>query len=312
MIDLPPHATSSPTWKQWRRRVAGSLLMAACAEALRDQIPTEADLDDLLPAPHRELQFGPLTTRTLALALHLVRRTGGGDVQPVSSPAGADGAESARHRRAQDAGAAATFEPRARTCGPAAAWIAPVGLLPHVTLTVVAGHARALAGEGDHVGQDVAAGQAVAVAVAARGKADEPVDLDRVITTIAAHTNTPDLRTALQVVRALAHRGTPAAEVTRHLIDQHPAVTAFSVAVHAFLTNADDPYCGLRDALLAPYSDARIAPMAAAVIGARIGDDRVPQQWGSRLRSSLQVWTVAGELAELINPTLDADSPDAA
>ncbi|NES16275.1 MULTISPECIES: hypothetical protein [Micromonospora] len=61
-----------------------------------------------------------------------------------------------------------------------------------------------------------------------------------------------------------------------------------------------------RDAMLPPNWDHGIAPMAAAVIGARARDDRVPQRWGSRLRSSLQIWTVAGELAELINPKFDA------
>jgi len=295
MTGLSPGPTA--TWQQWRHRVGGCLLMTTCAEGLRHQLPAARSGDDVehaMRSPKTELQFGPVTRQTLALAVHLIRHS----TTPLTPPPPPGLGSSPR----VDALCLHDLDVTGFTTGDTAAWISPLGLLPHLPLPDVAEAARRTAARCglDHTAQDVAAAQAVAVAVTARQPPSQPPHVDHLIAAITTHTNTVPLRQALQRVRALAARPGTDSDADLRQLAQDPAVTAFALALRLYLTCHHEPRSALSHAMLAPGPDA--AAMTAALLGAHGGDDLVPTEWGSRLRSSLHVWSLAGKLAELITP----------
>ncbi|MFI6162944.1 ADP-ribosylglycohydrolase family protein [Micromonospora haikouensis] len=294
MTDLHPNPTAA--WQRWRHRVGGCLLMIACAEGLHRTLTHPVSVDDAdqaLRTPIRELQYGPVTGQTLTLAAHLIRHS----VHSPAPPAPPRGRSSPRVdalclHELDLTGFAAT--------GSAAVWISPLGLLPRLALSEVAEAARRAAARSgvDHTNRDVAVAQAVAVATAALQEPGRPPHADHLIATIAAHTDTAPLREALQTVRALAGRPGTDDHTAAHRFAEDPAITAFTLALHLYLTRYQQPHAALRRAMLAPGPDT--TALTAALLGAHGGDDLVPAEWGTRLRSSLRVWSVAGELAELV------------
>ncbi|MBM0275179.1 ADP-ribosylglycohydrolase family protein [Micromonospora tarensis] len=293
MTDLSSNPTAA--WQRWRHRVGGCLLMIACAEGLHRGMTASVSVEDtdrVMPSPTRELEYGPVTGHTLSLAVHLIRRS----TYPVTRPllTGRRPSHRIDALHLDDLDVTGFTTP-----GAAAAWISPLGLLPRLPLSEVAEAARRTAARcgADHTAQDIAAAQAVAVAVAALQEPGRPPHVDHLIATIAAHTDTVPLRRALQTVRALVGRPLNSEDNVAEMAGE-PAVTAFAVALRLYLTCYREPHPALRRAMLAPASDATV--MTAALLGAHGGDDLVPTEWGARLRSSLRVWSVAGELAELV------------
>ncbi|MBW3539973.1 MAG: hypothetical protein KY476_06880, partial [Planctomycetes bacterium] len=162
MTDLSTRPTA--VWRQWRHRVGGCLLMIACAEGLHRQLPASASVDDVeqaMRSPAQELQFGPVTGQTLTLAVHLIRHS--------TAPPAPAALSARRSSHRLDALCLQDLDVTGfTTAGTAAAWTSPLGLLPRLPLSEVAEAARRTAARsgGDRTGQDVAAAQAVAVAVA--------------------------------------------------------------------------------------------------------------------------------------------------
>jgi ADP-ribosylglycohydrolase len=270
--------------------------MVACTEGLHRRLTPPVSVDDagqVMRPPIRELQYGPVTGQTLTLAVHLIRHS---THPPTPSPR--------CNRRSWHRVDALRLDDLDVTgftaAGTAAAWISPLGLLPRLRLTEVAEAARRTAARcgADHTAQDVAAAQAVAVAVAALQEPGRPPHVDHLIATIAAHTEAVPLRRALQTVRALVGRPDTDPDADVDEMAHEPTVAAFAGALRLYLTCYRDARAGLRRALLALGPDE--TAMTAALLGAHGGDDLVPAEWGARLRSSLRVWSVAGELAELV------------
>ncbi|MBX7268902.1 hypothetical protein KIF24_24640 [Micromonospora sp. Llam7] len=277
--------------RDWEHRVRGTLLAAAYADAVTLELATRPGADEgtidrlTAPVPDRDLQFGHVTGQMLLLACRLVRES-------APDPP-ADGA--AVVPAAWDAGTYPS-EP--------ALWICPVGLLPGLPLDAVAARARAVAaGIGvPELSQEIAALQAVAVAAVAGRPRGQVLDAADLIATVSAHARSPLLHDALQLVVALTGSRSTRAEVLGQLSTGHPSVVAYVGALHAFLTHPDDPGSLLREALTWSRAGRGAAVMAAALAGARLGDDQVGYGWGTRLRASLRVWSVGGQLAELVHP----------
>jgi ADP-ribosylglycohydrolase len=191
--------------------------------------------------------------------------------------------------------------------GSPAAWIAPVGLLPDVPLPVIEAMARRITDAVSHdaTAADVAAIQAVAVAMATRGCAGDPLRPDELGVILASHARRPETVHALQSVVSLAGQRLDPDRLAQRFDRHHPAVRPFAVALAIFLTHPDEPAAAVAAGLLAHGHGGITATMTAAMCGARLGDRATPVGWGSRLQSSLLVWTAAQELARSAPPPVD-------
>ncbi|ROO63273.1 poly(ADP-ribose) glycohydrolase ARH3 [Micromonospora sp. Llam0] len=312
-LDLP---ASGPD--PWSLRVRGAILLSACADGLGAPFEgvtavDEAAVDHLLETPP-QLRWTDDTALTLALAEHLVRR--GGDVDQDQLAAAFAAEWSARPDLGYGAGVAEQFGRivageswvatsrgafgGAGSYGNGAAMrVAPVGLLPGLPLAEVARRARRTA-EITHahpLAQDGAVAQAVAVAVAARSRQDTPIDADLLIAAVAAQLQTPQFRAALSIVRALARRRATPAEIAEAVGNGVAAVESVPAALAVFLAGPQRPHDVVRSAIRVGGDTDTIAAMAAAVCGARCGEQGLPVLWGLRVADTRRLWHVASALA---------------
>jgi poly(ADP-ribose) glycohydrolase ARH3 len=138
--------------------------------------------------------------------------------------------------------------------------VAPVGLLPGLGLSAVAGRARLTASvtHAHPLAQDGAVAQAVAVALAARSTPGVALDADGVAAMVASHMSTAQFSLAVRRVPPLVHeRATP-------------------TDVAAVMG---------RD--------------ASALVGARRGERAVPVAWLRRLEEATRLHAAADTLARL-------------
>ncbi|ROO63134.1 ADP-ribosylglycohydrolase [Micromonospora sp. Llam0] len=274
----------------WARRVRGSLLMAACADALGASGATRPARPD---EPYRPpMRFGITTARSLALTHHLVGHRGTVDEPtfPADVSVVPELAVPSPDRRDDLVTAAAP-----------PAWIAPIGLLPDLGHSAVADLARRAAAAATDDGALVAAAavQAVAVALAARSPAMVRLRPAAFVQTLRQHAGHPGCAEIVRMAARAARHDPLVDALSEQFSDADPALTATGIAVAVFLTHHDDPVAAIAAALLAPATGDVAAVMAAAMCGASLGERRTPARWGSRLQSSWLIWTAANRLATL-------------
>ncbi|ROO63135.1 poly(ADP-ribose) glycohydrolase ARH3 [Micromonospora sp. Llam0] len=302
----------------WLLRVRGAVLLAACADALG--APFEglaavdvAAVDHLLETPP-PLRWTDDTALTLALAEHLVRRGGDVDQDELASAFAAEWA--AGPDLGYGAGVAAQFarivagESWVATSqeafggtgsygNGAAMRVAPVGLLPGLPLAEVARRARRSAQitHAHPLAQDGAVAQAVAVAVAARSRQDTPIDTDLFLAAVATRLRTPQFRSALSIVRVLARRRATPGQIAEAVGNGVAAVESVPAALAVFLADPQRPHDVVRSAIQVGGDTDTIAAMAAAMCGARCGEQGLPVLWGLRLADTRRLWQVSSALA---------------
>lgn len=309
----------------WLRRVRGSLVLAACADALGAPFEGTAAVDDdtvvrALTHPPETLTWTDDTALTLVLADHLARREGALDEDELAAELAQEWA--ADPGRGYGAGAAAVLARiRAGTPWPEAAGqlfngagsygngaamrVAPAGLLPGLGLSAVAQLARrtAVVTHAHEFGQDGAVVQAVAVALAARPEmlpaADTPEFAHTFVETVAGYAVSASFRSALRQAGTLAQQGAPPGQVAAALGHDVTAPGSVPAAVAVFLRYPDDAWAAVRYALGVGGDADTIATMAGAMVGARVGDDALPPDWGLRLEAGDRINTVAVALARL-------------
>jgi poly(ADP-ribose) glycohydrolase ARH3 len=313
------HATG---WdRTWADRVRGSLLLSACGDALG--APFEgatridpAEVDQWLDEPVAPLRWTDDTAMTLVLAGHLARRGGTVDEADLAGEFAAEwtrepdrgyGPGAARVLAAITGGtpwaqaARGLFDGAGSYGNGAAMRVAPVGLVAGLGPSAVAARARRSAAvtHAHPLGQDGAAVQAVAVAVAARTPTSGGLDADAFLAQVAAYTGTGEFRAALQRIAALTRRGTTPPEVAAQLGNDVSALGSVPAALAAFLTHPDDAYSAIGFAVRIGGDTDTIAAMTGALCGARGGTHAVPHQWQRRLEADDRVTALATDLARL-------------
>lgn len=309
------------TDETWATRVRGSLLLSACGDALGAPFegaarvdPTEVDqwLDD----PAAALRWTDDTALTLVLAGHLARRNGTVDEGEL---AGEFAAEWAREPdRGYGPGAAQVlgqitdgfpwsqaatqlFDGAGSFGNGAAMRVAPVGLVPGLGLSAVAGRARrtAVLTHAHPLGQDGAVVQAVAVALAARTPQLGTLDAGEFLAHVGAHAATGEFRGALQRVGAVVRRGAAPAQVAAQLGNDVSALGSVPAALAAFLARPDDARDAIRFAICVGGDTDTIAAMTGALCGARLGAATLPRRWARRLEAVERATALAAALARL-------------
>lgn len=175
----------------------------------------------------------------------------------------------------------------------AAMRVAPVGLLAYEDLGEVVELARASA-EVTHThlrGVDGAVVQAVAVALALRTPPEE-LDPSAFVAQLSDHAATAELRGGLQTVAELLEVRAVAV-VAERVGNGFRAVEAVPAAVHAFLTHSRSLREAVRFAIrLGGDTD------TAAITGAHLGEDTIPQRWLQRTEGSDEMRQMADLLLE--------------
>ncbi|WP_331461397.1 ADP-ribosylglycohydrolase family protein [Micromonospora tarapacensis] len=305
----------------WSQRVRGSIMLAACADALGAPYEGAVDVDvaevrrRLETPPHR-LRWTDDTALMLVLADHLTRRQGTVDQDELATEFAVEWSREPDRGYGRAAGgqfarlvsgipwsrtSTELFDGKGSYGNGAAMRVAPVGLVPGLGLSSVAARARRAA-EVTHAhpwAQDGAVAQAVAVAIAARSSGPEPVDADAFLAAIAAHVQTPEFRGALSQVGALTRRGAGPRQVAETVGNAVSAVESVPAALAAFLVSPEWPREVVRFAICMGGDTDTIAAMAAAICGARRGESDVPVLWGLRVESSARIWAVGSALAGL-------------
>jgi poly(ADP-ribose) glycohydrolase ARH3 len=305
----------------WKRRVRGSLLLSACADALGapfegDTVVDPAAVDVWLKAPTSELRWTDDTALSLALAEHLIRTGGTVDQDTLAT----DFARAWAHdpSRGYDQGAATVLArinqgvPWSQAAGQlfdgqgsygngAAMRVAPIGLVPGLGPSAVAARARrsaAITHAHPHA-LDGAAVQAVAVAITARSNPATPINPDELVACLAAHAHTPEFRKALQRITPLLRGDPDPAQVAAELGNDITATGSVPAAVAAFLRTPQDATAAIRFAINLGGDTDTIAAMTGALAGARLGDHGLPAVWEQRLEAAARISTLATALADL-------------
>jgi len=307
----------------WAYRVRGSILLAACADALGAPFEgaVEVDPDEvvrLLEKPPDRLRWTDDTALTLVLADHLSRRQGTIDQDELAIEFAAEWSRDPD--RGYGAGASEQFARIAagvswtRTSAElfagqgsfgngAAMRVASVGLVPGLGLSAVAARARRSAAvtHTHPLAQDGAVVQAVAVALAARSAESAPIAVDQFLAAVAAQVRTPEFRSALAQVQALTRRCATPSQVAEAVGNGVNAVQSVPAALAAFLASPEWPREVVRFAICVGGDTDTIAAMAAAICGARRGEKDLPVLWGLRVEASRRLSRVASALATLDN-----------
>lgn len=304
---------------QWRLRVRGAVILAACADALGAPFEGRTDVDPQQVAAELDLPTPPTrwtddTAQMLVLAAHLARRAGRIDADALAGElAAAWAAEPWRgygpgavkvlsqiHSGARWQEAAASVFGGAGSLGNGAAMrVAPVGLVAGLSLDAVA-ETAAVTASVSHAhpeGVDGAIAQAVAVALAARSDSALPLPPADFVAAVAAHTGTDAFAAALGAVPSLVEG--PSADVADRFACDATALGSVPASITVFLRHPEDPVAAVAEAIGLGGDTDTIAAMTAALVGARCGEGVVPPLWGLRLEQPMRVWTVACELARL-------------
>ncbi|GAA2135484.1 ADP-ribosylglycohydrolase family protein [Glycomyces algeriensis] len=299
----------------WQTRARGSLLLAACADALGSVFEGQRGLDpervaEAVDHVASSLCWTDDTAQTLVLAEHLAAH--GGRIESDALAAGFADAWSAEPWRGYGHGAVqmlaqindgtpwreaaqSAFGGSGSLGNGAAMRAAPVGLVPGCSLDEVAVAATASAGV-SHVhpeGIDGAVAQALAVAIAARTPKDQGLQVNEVIEAIAARTGAV-FAAELRAVPALL--AGPAAAISDRYRCDATALGAVPPAIAVFLRHPDDPVALVKEAIGLGGDTDTIAAMAAAICGAHCGEAAVPQPWSAALEQAARVRAAADGL----------------
>jgi poly(ADP-ribose) glycohydrolase ARH3 len=314
------HTPATSARGDWAQRVQGCLLLAACGDALgapfEGSAPVDpAEVDAWMHDPTR-LRWTDDTAMMRVLAAHLVRRAGVVDRDELAVEFAREWSRDPDRGygpgAAQVLGAVGGGEPWAHAASRifagqgsfgngAAMRVAPVGLLPGLGLSAVAGRAdrSAVVTHTHRFGRDGAVVQAVAVAVAARWPGSDPVSADRFLSRVAVHARTPQFRQMLaQVATLVSARATPV-EVADQVGNDTAALGSVPAALAAFLSYPDQPRAALRFAICTGGDTDTIAAMTGALCGTRGGAGVLPALWTRRLEDATHMTRLATTLARL-------------
>jgi poly(ADP-ribose) glycohydrolase ARH3 len=304
----------------WAHRVNGCLLLAACGDALG--APFEGagrvdpvEVDQWMHDP-TSLRWTDDTAMALVLAGHLVRRAGTVNEDELATEFAREWARDPA--RGYGPGAAATlsrisdgvpwadaaaliFDGEGSFGNGAAMRVAPVGLVAGLGLSAVAGRAdrTAVVTHTHPLGRDGAVVQAVAVALAARWPAGEPLRPDRFLARLTPYARTPQFHQALARVATLVEPPVTPARVAAELGNDASALRSVPAALTAFLMHPHQPRQALRFAICTGGDTDTIAAMTGALCGATGGAGNPPGRWTRRLEASSRMSTLATTLARL-------------
>ncbi|MBX7268837.1 ADP-ribosylglycohydrolase family protein [Micromonospora sp. Llam7] len=305
----------------WSHRVRGSMVLAACGDALgapfEGREPADrAEIDDWINQSTQLVRFTDDTASTLVVADHLTRRRGTVNEDELADELAREWARDPErgygHGAAQlyaelargvpwRRAAAELFDGQGSFGNGAAMRVAPIGLLPGLALDAVAGRARRTAAVTHQHPQavDGAAAQAVATALAALSVQDTPLDAEWMVATLCEHVHTAEFRSALRRVPALVAQGAHTTDVAGAVGNGVAAIQAVPAALAAFLRQPDDTPAAVGFAIGLGGDTDTIASMTGALCGARRAEKDLPVMWGLRLEGAARVWTAASALAEL-------------
>lgn len=303
----------------WRTRVRGSLLLAACADALGSAFEgrrghSSEQVAAAVDRPQSPLRWTDDTAQTLVLAAHLAEH--GGLVASDALATEFADEWSAEPWRGYGPGAAhllsqiatgvpwrlagrSLFDGAGSLGNGAAMRVAPVGLITGWGLDAVASAAvaSALVTHVHPEGIDGAVAQALAVALAARTPRRQRPSAEELIGAIASRTATAAFTAELEAIPELLDG--PASAISDRFPCDATALGAVPAAIAVFLRHPDDPAAAVKEAIGLGGDTDTIAAMAAAMCGAHCGDSAVPAAWAAQLEQPERVRAVADRLATL-------------
>lgn len=307
------------TTDSWRSRARGSLLLAACADAIGSAFEGQRDLAPervaaAVDRPEAPLQWTDDTAQMLVLAEHLGADQGRIDMDTLAAALSA--AWAAEPWRGYGPGAAkmlaqiaagspwqlaarAAFNGAGSLGNGAAMRVAPIGLLPGRNLDAVAAAAvtSALVSHVHPEGIDGAVAQALAVSMAANTARTQRPQANEFIAEITSRTATTAFAAELLAVPALLEG--PATAINARYRCDATALGAVPAAIAVFLRHPDDPVAVVKEAIGLGGDTDTIAAMAAAICGAHCGEDAIPAAWTSVLEQAARALAAADRLAGL-------------
>ncbi|WP_214368229.1 ADP-ribosylglycohydrolase family protein [Pseudonocardia sp. H11422] len=318
-----------------RDRVRGALLGSACGDALGAPFEGQAEVDPAELGAHRhgsaQLSYTGDTVMTLVLAQHLSARLVR-DAELETDELARAFAFAWRNEpwRGYGSGpehvfrsvllgvpcrkaAASLFGGSGSFGNGGAMRVAPVALLGR-SLGLVLDWARRSA-RVTHlhpIGQAGAALQAAAVALAASGSRQHPLDPRRFLSAVDACHGHPAFSARLRRLSYVLDDERPA-RVVRSIGHGIPALESVPAALLAFLRSPDEPSEVLDFAVRLGGQTDSITAMAGALVGARCGAARLPRELLVRIECGPRILAVADALARCAQPHAgDPDDPAAA
>ncbi|WP_186315740.1 ADP-ribosylglycohydrolase family protein [Catellatospora sichuanensis] len=278
--------------------IGRTLLLTACAERFAVQLaasrlPEPEAVDKVLRLPAAAIAVPPGTGQPFVLAEHLAAHGGQVDEDDLAAELAAAWTG---HDTAQGAGSVLADvragRPWSQTApmlyggqgsfgnGAALRAIA-AGLVPKAGIGAVAATARrAAAVTHTHpLALDGAAAVAVAVALSAYGQPSRHLDAGKFLDIVAGQLRCPELRSCLNIVRALLrHRAGPA-EVVGTVGNADTALRTVPAALTAYLRHPEQPDAALAFALQLAGPNRAIPMITAALAGARSPQLLTPRSW---------------------------------
>lgn len=296
MITSP---SPTPGATSWHDVVHRGLLLSACAERFAVQLgavrlPEPEVVDSIMRLPAASVAVPVGTGMPFVVAEHLGANDGRLDEDDLALDlAGAWEPESGategaacvlaevRAGRPWWETAAALHGGEGSYGNGAAVRAIAVGLLPGAGVGALAALARrAAAVTHTHpLALDAAAATAVAVALAAYGYPARRLDVNRFLDIVAGQVRGPELRSCLNIVRALVrHRAGPA-EVVGTVGNADTALRTVPAALAAYLRHPEEPDAALSFALQLAGGNRGIPAITAALAGARSPQLLTPRSW---------------------------------
>lgn len=180
----------------------------------------------------------------------------------------------------------------------AAMRVAPVALYSFSSVEATAELARnsARVTHAHPLGIEGAVLQAQAVAFILRTDPDSPLDIGAMLDCLRSSVTSHRLLAALDVIEGMLMLGASPAEVVQRLGNGAVAHRSVPTALFAFLSHSNSfPEAVLYAISLAGDTDT-IASMTAALAGARLGDDAIPDTWSSRVEGGPKARSLAQAL----------------
>lgn len=304
--------------EQRRIRARGCLLGAACGDGLGapfegsrpvDEAALTAWLDSTEPA-----RVTDDTVMTAVLAEHLAATVAAGaDVDEDAligsfvqswrdDPRRGYGAATQRLFAQVDRGVAwrdaraSSFDGQGSYGNGAAMRVAPAGLLPWPLPDIAVVARRSAETTHTHqLGWQGAMLQACAVALALDSDRAEPLGRDAFLDRLGRQIDAPPFVAQLTRLRFLPPR-VAAHEVAARIGNDTTAMAAVPAALAAFFRYPDRPAEAIRFAILVGGDTDTIATMAGALVGARCGEETLPQAWLARVNDTARLRDAADTL----------------
>ncbi len=296
MITTTPPTT--PVTASWHDITHRSLLLIGCAERFALQLgttrlPDPEVVDKVMRLPAADIAVPPGTGQPFVLAEHLAVRGGRVDEDDLAAELAnawtgddhTDGAGSVlaavRAGRPWWESAATLYDGQGSFGNGAAVRAIAAGLIPKAGVGAVAATARRAAAitHTHPLALDGAAAVAVAVALSTYGQPSRNLDANRFLDVVAGQLRCPELRSCLNLVRALLrHRAGPA-EVVGTVGNTDSALRTVPAALTAYLRHPEQPDAALAFALQLAEGNRAIPMITAALAGARSPHLLTPRSW---------------------------------